>query len=240
MAAACGGQRLPTPGSGSPATPSAGGGSTLTPSGRTPTPTPTPSIDSDVQLPRDAPTAVRGLPADPGSASALAPSGAEVTGSYVTEAEGSTALAFAWTRGKDPLSAESGFEVWGSVEGDPESWRVEYAFTDRPSSGVLGVRFETGDLTADGVPDVLTLEDLGGSGACAAWRVVRVVPPQAGEILARRGCDTQVRIAAGDLEVRRAVFRPGDSHCCPSAYRVTTLAWNGEGWDVTGRRTEPA
>jgi hypothetical protein len=60
------------------------------------------------------------------------------------------------------------------------------------------------------------------------------------QIWNRTTCDTQVRPADGDLVVREAVFETGDAHCCPSAFRTTTLRWNGETWDVVSRETTPA
>ena len=46
------------------------------------------------------------------------------------------------------------------------TWRAVYAFTDPARSGVFGIRVDTGDLTGDAIADLLSFEDLGGSGAC--------------------------------------------------------------------------
>jgi hypothetical protein len=210
---------------------------------QSPTSSPSPSLepDEDVRLPPNAPTAfdeaVGAADLTPGR---LAPRGARI-GSAWRSPDGAAvqALAFAWSRGADPLASESGFEVWTRFETAP-AWRVVYAFTDRASAGVLGVTFEDGDLTDDGVPDALTFESTGGSGGCGTWRVVEIRPGDASEIWSRQTCDTQVRILGGDLAVREAVFAPGDAHCCPSAYRTTTLRWTGDRWKIASRRTRAA
>jgi hypothetical protein len=227
--ASCGGQEVSTPSA------SVTASSPVSPSPSPPPPTspspPTsvePSIRS-IQLTKDAPTtfaddvSIDALPPE-----ALVPPGAVVTASHVLEGAESAppALALVWLRGDDPFAAEHGLVVWEWFDEAP-AWRVVYAFTDPPSRGVLGIRIEPGDATRDGVDDVLSLEDLGGSGACGLWRVVATGAGVAEEIWRLRGCDTQVRFSRGGLEVREAVFRPGDAHCCPSAYRISRLSWDG-------------
>ncbi len=43
-------------------------------------------------------------------------------------------------------------------------------------------------------------------------------------------------IGEGKLVVTSSVYRPGDSHCCPSATRLTTLSWNGRRWIVADKQ----
>jgi hypothetical protein len=131
-----------------------------------------------------------------------------------------------WSRGEDPFARERGFALWMPLD-DPPRWEVVYAFTAPVDRGVLGIRTQRGDVTGDLVPELLVVEDVGGSGACAVWRVVATGDGTAGEVFRRRTCDADLAIVDGDLELREAVFEPGDSHCCPSAYRTTTLAWDG-------------
>ena len=114
-----------------------------------------------------------------------------------------------------------------------------YAFTDRPRAGVLGVSSQTGDVTGDELADRLTLEDLGGSGACGRYRVVAGTATGAEEVFSRQVCDTEIFIAGGSLTVREAVFEPGDPHCCPSAFRTSTLEWDGEAFVETSSTEEP-
>jgi hypothetical protein len=200
-----------------------------------------------VDLPADAPAtfasdvAAAALPIEE-----LVPREGDVSTTWVGSIATSTgvgptnAVVVSWSRRGAPPT-ESGLEVWEHVdaaEGGP--WRVAYAFTDGAGSAVFGVRFETGDVTRDGSPDVLSFEDLGGSGACGIWRVIQMRVGAVHEIFRRQTCDTIVLISSGDLRTRSAVYAPDDAHCCPSAYRSRTLRWNGADWDVLERTTEPA
>jgi hypothetical protein len=145
-----------------------------------------------------------------------------------------------WSRGEDPFARALGLVVWAPFA-DPPPWRVVYAFTDRPREQVLGIRPQTGDLTGDGREDLLTFEETGGSGACGVWRVIAQTDEGAEEILHRETCDTTIDLTdQGTLSVREAVFAPDDPHCCPSAVRLTTLAWTGARWRVVERTVEPA
>jgi hypothetical protein len=211
-----------------------------------PTVTPLPSVTSSptsspssppaphLRLPGDAPTEI----ADPASLAAvaagdltpLAPPGATVTSTWVLTMPGDPIeqVALAWQRGEtDPFAIEHGFVVWQPA-GTGSVWRAVYAFTDRPAKQVLGVSFETGDVTGDGIDDALTFEQTGGSGACGTWRVIASSSGAAAEVFRERTCDTEIRIAGGALERQEAVFETGDAHCCPSAYRFATLGWDGE------------
>jgi hypothetical protein len=244
---ACGGEAAPSPsapasGASTVASPSPAPSPTMAAGPATPTATGTRVPDADVSVPDDAPTTLGDdVPADRLADDPPLPPGATLTSSWAGEAgAGAASVAFAWRRGDDPLAAQNGFEVWARFAGEDPVWRAVYAFTDRPSTGVLGITFEEGDVTGDGVADVLTFEDTGGSGACGTWRVVRIERDDAVETLARQTCDTRVRIAGGDLEVREAVYKPGDAHCCPSAYRTTRLRWDGRGWKVVDRVTAAA
>lgn len=201
-------------------------------SSASPSPSPSPSEQARLELPSDAPTTFD----EPRSATelarddyaGLAPPGAEITvaSHQVTPEDPIDQIAFAWRRGADVFASEQGFVVWQRFEGDP-AWRAVFAFTDEPSSGVLGIELETGDLTADGVADILTLEQLGGSGACGTWRVISPSLGAADEVFRRQTCDARFRIVGGDLELREAVFEPDDPHCCPSAVRISRFEWDG-------------
>jgi hypothetical protein len=206
-------------------------------------PSPSPTIQPTLQLPADAPTEL----SDPagitevagGDLTALAPPGSTVTSTSVTTTPGDPLdqVAFAWRRGDDPFAAEQGFVVWQRFDTDPP-WRAVYAFTDKPSKGVLTIDLDGADLTGDGVSDFLTLEQSGGSGACGTWRVITPSPGSAAEVFKRTACDTEVRIVGSNLEVREAVYRPNDPHCCPSAYRVSTLEWDGQAFAETSSTTQ--
>jgi hypothetical protein len=104
---------------------------------------------------------------------------------------------------------------------------------------VFGIRVDQGELTGDANADVLSFEDVGGSGACGTYRVIAISAGDASEILRRDSCDTQIAIVGGDLRIREAVFRAGDPHCCPSAFRESTLRWNGTSWEKVSSEVVP-
>jgi hypothetical protein len=170
----------------------------------------------------------------------IAPPGARVDNSFVVGPSSNAieGIQLTWTRGSDPFGAEHGFEIWQRFADEP-AWRVVYAFTDASDSGVLGVRFDNGDLTGDGIDDTLTFEGTSGSGACGVWRVIETGAGFAAEIYDRQTCDTQIETGAGTLEVTEAVYMPSDAHCCPSKTRRTSLKWDGEGWEVIAREVTP-
>lgn len=226
---------------------SATSGATSDPSTSSASPSGSPSAEPppepDLDLPADAPTLVDD-PADvarvsAGDLSALLPPRAEIafTALQTTPQDPIDQIALAWRRGADPFASTHGLVVWQRSDG-PE-WRALYAFTDQPHTGVLGISMEPGDLTGDGIVDLLTNEHTGGSGACGRWRVVASEPGVATEIFRRDTCDTNIAIAAGELRIREAVYEQGDPHCCPSAFQITTLRWDGEEWVETGSETQP-
>lgn len=234
---ACGGE-APAP---SPTATTSSTGSSASPTS-SPSPSPTPSSTT----PRPTPPAwaepiVEPLAPDDISTARLTPAGA-LAGDRDTVAGAAGALdqiVVTWSEGSDPLRQAHGLAIWQRFP-DAPAWSVVYSFVDKASAGVLGVRVELGDLTGDGHEDVLSLESLGGSGACGVWRVIATQEGITSEIYGQQTCDTQVEIDAGTLVVTESVYAPGDSHCCPSKYRTTTLRWNGETWDILSREVTPA
>jgi hypothetical protein len=172
---------------------------------------------------------------------ALVPPDAELTDRLTLPAASGIpdGVAVAYVLGADPFAAEHGFALWQRFEEAP-AWSVVFAFVDPPREGILGIRLEAGDLTGDGHPEVLTFEDRGGTGACGTWRVIAPAAGAASEVFRRTTCDTQIRIVGDVLEVREAVFEPGDPHCCPSAFRLSTLRWNGLRFREIASRIETA
>jgi len=177
---------------------------------------------------------------DAGDRSAILPPGAEET--FVIDqakpADPIDQIAVTWRRGPDPFAPEVGLMVWQRFEQSP-TWRAVFAFTDRPRAGVLGVRLSSADLTGEGVDDLLAEEQRGGSGACATWRVIASADGSAFDIFLRDSCATEISAINGTLVVREAVFESGDPHCCPSAYRTTVLAWDGQAWQELSSDLEP-
>jgi hypothetical protein len=171
---------------------------------------------------------------------ALVPPDAEVTDRVTLQAGGGLPdqVAVAYVVGDDPFAAEHGFAVWQRFP-EPPAWSVVLAFVDAPSEGVLGIRVQPGDATGDGHDDVLTFEDIGGTGACGTWRVIAATADGADEVLRRRTCDAEFVIAPGGLDLREAVYESDDAHCCPSAFRYSTFEWNGERFVRTSAVVEP-
>ena len=238
LATSCGVESAPVPSPTRTVEPTATSPSPTLTATATPSLTPSPVVD----VPVDAPTTYASLQApDKVPVADLVPLGAEVTTARRLPPTAALApqIALAWTRGVDPFSSEHGFELWQAFPDRPH-WRVVYAFTDPPSEGVLGVRFDVGDVTGDAIPDVLTFEDKGGSGGCGVWRVVRSGAGFATTIFRRSTCDTEIELASGTLRIRAAEYEPGDSHCCPSRFRTTTIRWDGDGWTVVDRVVTPA
>ncbi|MGQ0670538.1 MAG: hypothetical protein ACT4PO_12830 [Actinomycetota bacterium] len=233
FAASCGGTEVRTTPRTSP---------TLTPapspSATSPASSPTPS---PVTLPPGVPSEfTEDLPAEEVPPGALVPEGSQVTGTwYVPESGGiGEQIVVAWATGADPFRQEHGLALWQRHVDDPP-WRAAYAFLDKVGRGVLGIRAQLGDLTADGHEDVLSFEDTGGSGACGVWRVLATVEGAVAELYHRQTCDTDIVASEGTLIVTEAVFEPADAHCCPSATRTRTLRWGGTGWEVVDQTITP-
>ena len=203
-----------------------------TPPSSSPTPAPV------LQVPADAPVTFDGVVSVDGPFEPLAPPGAEVLDARLQEpSEEVDALAWVvWGRGDDPFARELGVVLW---ERFPDGWRATHAFTDEPTTGVLGISLDAADVTNDGLDDALTFEQTGGSGACGRWRVVAPFHGGATLALKRQTCDAEIAIVGGHLELREAVFEPDDAHCCPSAFRTTTLEWDGRAFVETDVREEP-
>jgi hypothetical protein len=217
------------------------------PTTASPSPSPTPAVDPDVRLPEGMPAVVddpaKLASIDAGDLTSLAPADTSITSRVQTVGAvvGSgpvpnDEIALAWAD-EGPAERSTGLIVWQRFE--DESWHAVYAFTDPPRKGVFGIRLDIGDVTRDAFADVLSLEDVGGSGACGTYRVIASGMDDASEIFRRDTCDTQIAIADRDLRVREAVFHAGDPHCCPSAFRESILRWNGTSWDEVSTQVVP-
>ena len=142
--------------------------------------------------------------------------------------------------GDDPLRQARGLIVWRRFD-DAPPWRPVFGFTDAADAGVVQIRATIGDATGDGSPDALTFEDTGGSGACGVWRVLDLAANA--QVFERRTCDTTIELSADPigLSVREAVFEEGDAHCCPSAFTVSILEFDGSpDWSVLSTTEQPA
>jgi len=205
------------------------------------TPSESPTPEPLLQLPADAPTSYDGVVSSAGPFEPLVPPGAEVLDSWFQEPSDEV-QAFAWVvwgRGDDPFARELGVVLWERFGVSP-MWRATHAFTDDPSRETLGISLDAADVTDDGFEDGLTFEQTGGSGACGRWRVIAPFHGGATLALDRQTCDAQISIVGDHIELREAVYEADDAHCCPSAFRTTTLEWDGLAFVETDVREEPA
>jgi hypothetical protein len=164
-------------------------------------------------------------------AGSLVPAGADVT---ETEYPSPDTVVVPYASGSDPFTQEHGLVVWRRFPGEPDPWRARFGFRDKPNAGVLGIQLQTADVTGDGQPDVISFENVGGSGVCGTWRVLSLSPEADTQTYARDLCDATVDANAKPVGIRltESVFRPGDPHCCPSSTRETVLTWTGARWKV--------
>jgi hypothetical protein len=171
----------------------------------------------------------------------LVPHGATVTGSWypITRAGGDILVAYA-DPSTDPFRAERGLALWRRFP-DAPAWRAVTAIDHPADRGVLSIQASTdADVTGDGSVDALVFESTGGSGDCGTWRVIDLAAAR--PVFARPLCDAQIAVSASPvgLTLTRAVFKPGDSHCCPSALRTSVLTYQGDGrWTEASSRTTP-
>jgi hypothetical protein len=192
-------------------------------------------VDPDVRLPEGMPVIVDD-PTDlaliaAGDFGVLVPPGASSANAsvLVTPEDPIDQIALTWLD-EEPSGRRTGLVVWQRFA-DPPIWRAVSAFTDPPRKGVFGIRVDAGDAPATG-SDLLSFEDVGGSGACGP--IGSSPLPRATRARSSADtCDTEIAISRGDLRVREAVYRPDDPHCCPSAFRTTVLRWNGASWEET-------
>jgi len=216
---------------------------TSTPSTPSPSASPGPAVDPDVRLPEGMPAIVDDATdlalIAAGDFGVLVPPGAGSANAsvLVTPEDPIDQIALTWLE-EEPSGRRTGLIVWQRFA-DPPIWRAVYAFTDPPRKGVFGIRVDTGDVTGDRISDLLSFEDVGGSGACGTYRVIATTMGDASEIFRRDTCDTEIGMSRGDLRVREAVYRPDDPHCCPSAFRTTVLRWNGASWGETSSEVAP-
>ena len=234
----CGGteRSLPTP------SPVPGGtGSPSISHSPVPTSPPGPTAAPSRPIPPAWATPIEGdVPPEDLDVTSLVPAEADPTSRVVLPAAGGVAdqVAVAYVVGADPFAAEHGFAIWQRFD-EPPAWSVVYAFVDAIAAGVLGIDVQSGDLTGDGHAETLTFEETGGSGACGRWRVVLTSLEDTRQVWSRRTCDTTATIADGALQVREAIFGPEDPHCCPGAFRTTTLTWEGGSFVETGVEESP-
>ena len=78
--------------------------------------------------------------------------------------------------------------------------------------------------------------------ACAGPGRVLDLVANAG-VFRMKTCDTTIDFSRDPvgLVVRRAIFKPGDAHCCPSHTKISILVFEGPaGWKVDPTTEHPA
>lgn len=212
LVASCGGSESVTPSASPAAAP-----------GTPPSPTAAPSTS----LPAGVPGSFdQDLPAGDVPLRALIPSSTRVTDSWLASTAAGDSVTVAYIEsGGDPFVSEQGFVVWRREEGSTPPWRPVFGIVHPEGAGILAIQGITGDVTGDGSDDVLLFEATGGVGNCGTWRVI---DPGAGVQRWHRSlCDARVDIGAEPpgLVLTATVYEPGDPHCCPSAIKVSVLAY---------------
>lgn len=165
---------------------------------------------------------------------ALIPRGADVEQTWITHDPEALVIAYV-VPGSDPFRQDRGTIVWRRFDTEP-AWRAVAWFPTSAGSGVLGVDGVVADVTGDGLQDVLMAAYTGGSGACARWSVVDVAA--AAQVFARDLCDGRIdpSVDPVGLSIDQAVYRPGDPHCCPSAFKTSVLVYGADGvWTVASK-----
>jgi hypothetical protein len=240
--AACGSDPMPAPSasaaSNAPSAPPSVGPSGPAPSdGATPTNDPASPDDPASPTPISTDPLPAGLPGPYGEdvapaavpTAALVPAGTEVTGRWFASTSAGDAIVVSWlVPGADPFRLERGLAAWRRFA-DAPAWRAVYGTVRPKRQAVLGVDALIADVTGDGSEDALAFLSTGGSGSCGTYLVVDLAA--ATDVFERDGCDTRIDPNADPVgvSVTEAVYRDGDPHCCPSATKVTVLAYAGGG-----------
>jgi hypothetical protein len=232
VAAACHRGAVPSPTSAS-VPPSSATPTTQAP----PLSSPTPSLPAGVPSAYASDAAAGDVPLE-----ALIPEGADAEGSWYATLPGGDAIVVAYAEpSNDPFRAPRGLVVWRRFDAAPY-WRPVFGLSHPADEGVLAIDAVVADVTGDGSSDALVQESTGGSGACGNWRVIDLAEgTQVWEMADL--CDAQVVPSTQPvgLTLTQAVYKPGDSHCCPSATRTTILSYAGEGhWIVASRTVTPS
>lgn len=164
----------------------------------------------------------------------LVPEDASVTGRWFGFTDDGIGVLVAWVEpGSDVFRLPRGFSFWERFPSMPH-WRAVLVQHHDANEGTQEIQISTTDLTGDRSDEALVFEGVGGSGACGSWLVIDLL--RAKETFARHLCDGRIDPGPPEspgLVITESMFRPDDAHCCPSAFRETTLAWIGKAWRVT-------
>ncbi len=170
---------------------------------------------------------------------ALVPAGMRPEGSWVIADPAAVVVAYA-SPSEDPFLADRGLIAWRHFEEAP-AWRPVYGGAVAGEEGVLGIGVAAIDVTGDGDQDALVQAATGGSGSCATWLVIDIA--RGARVFERPLCDADIAPWSDPVGLRleEAIYRVGDPHCCPSAFRTSVLSYGGDGeWQVVSTETRPA
>ena len=175
-------------------------------------------------------------------AAALIPLKAEVTGHWEAPTSAGDAIVVAWeSPGSDPIRPDRGIAAWRRFADGGAPWRPVWG-ADYPSrrDPLVNLTTQIADVTGDGSADALVLAETGGSGACGTSTVIDLATGDA--VYRSTGCDRTVTPSSDPvgLEIREAVYAPGDAHCCPSSVRTTVETYDGADWVTATATTSPA
>jgi hypothetical protein len=172
---------------------------------------------------------------------ALIPLKSTAGASWTASTESGDAIVVAWEfPGEDPFHEDRGVVAWRRFDdGDPPwrpVWGVSFPARRTP---VLGVDTQLADVTGDGSTDAVVFASTGGSGGCGTTFVVDLAAGT--QAYRSAGCDRTIEPteAPAGLLIREAVYAPGDPHCCPSAFRETTLVYNNGTWQTASTSVSP-
>jgi hypothetical protein len=171
----------------------------------------------------------------------LIPDGADVTGHWFAFTDEGVVIVVAWAEpGLDVFRLARGLALWRR-SGSTSPWRPDLVERFPRRRGVMEIAASTIDMTGDGSDDALVFVGMGGSGACGRWMLIDLLGWR--KTFARTLCDGRIDpgpMGSPGLVITESVYRAGDAHCCPSAMRETTLAWDGTAWRVTERHVTTA
>jgi hypothetical protein len=191
-----------------------------------PPPSPVPSLPPGVPPGFEDDVASGNVPA-----AALIPLRAEVAGTWYGATEEGDAIVVAWRMpSEDPYRTAQGVVAWRRFDDDGAPWRPVWGETFPARAMLLANTAEVGEVTGDASDEVVVFAETGGSGGCGSYTVVELAT---GTPVYDRPdvCDTRLVTdpSIPGLILTEAVYRAGDAHCCPSAFRTTTLTYEGDG-----------
>jgi hypothetical protein len=176
--------------------------------------------------------AVQSAPGSTPPTSRLAPAFSQMSVYRLPAAAGAPEqLAVHWSRefraragGLDTTEPQEGVLLWQRVA--PTRWRIVYR---RRAADYARIGLTVGDVTGDGHPDVLLVEEQG-SGACGPRVLVAWVAGRERTLVARNECESTFRLEHSALVVDEPVgacpYPAGSAHCFGGT-RDVAMRWSG-------------